>query len=504
MNTNTRRDFRRSTFAGLIGLGVGVGLCGVLAYIFVGPAALPAALSLKTAGRLPRAAVDDPDVAKRDEQARRTADALMDGLVKKDAVALASHCGCPFLWGRLDKQRVIENPAEIRRCFSDELLQGWEPKMYAPQRSWTPSLAPSAFFDRYADHFGVMPRGKERMDAFRFQESDRMIVDEDRGMLIAVRATADGPRVIAVVIGGFQPPPFRLTRDVIYGRKFGTALTFDLVQPKKAGNRAAVLQLISDTFTSFPEPIVNSLFARHQGLLDLGYTIVFVTHSSTPRHPIPEIVGDVRRAVRYVRFHASRLDLDPDRIAVMGGSSGGYLALMTGASEDDAQPFPPTYDPERMLDLPNDPVESVSGKATAIVAYFPITDWMNYGASGKTVFDYPGFRPYLGVLDLDDFNDKTHGLTRVIDRAEQLRRLKALSPVNRAGRGFPPTLLFHGGKDPNVPSQQSESLARTLEAAGADVELVVKPTEGHGWPDGPEDQNTLVVWLNRRLLGKSR
>ncbi len=416
MDTNARRDFGRLTFAGLIGLGVGVGLSGLLAYVFVGPAALPAVSSLKMASRLPRAAVDDPDGAKRDEQARRTADAVIDGLVKKDDVALASLCGRPFLWGRLDRQRVIEDPAELRRCFSDELLQGWEPKMYAPRRSWAPSLAPSAWFDRYADHLGTMPRLKERLDAFRFIESDRMIVDEERGMLIAARATADGPRVIAVVLGGFQPAPFRLTRDVIYGRKFGTALTFDLVQPKKAGNRAAVLRLISDTFTSGTQPVGNSLFARDQGLLDLGYTIVFVTHSSAPRHPISEIVGDVRRAVRYVRFHASRLDLDPDRIAVMGGSSGGYLALMTGASENDAQPFPPAYDPIRMLDLPADPVESVSGKATAIVAYFPITDWVNYGASGKTVFDYPGFRPYLGVLDLDDFDDKTHGLTRVSDR----------------------------------------------------------------------------------------
>ncbi len=157
-----------------------------------------------------------------------------------------------------------------------------------------------------------------------------------------------------------------------------------------------------------------------------------------------------------------------------------------------------------MFDLSSDPLNSVSGKATAIVAYFPITDWLNYGASGKTVFDYPGWRPYLGILNLDDFDDKTHGLTRVSERAEQLRRLKDLSPINRAGRGFSPTLLLHGEKDPNVPVQQSESLARTLKAAGVDVELVVKPNEGHGWPDGPEDQKRIVAWLNQRLLGKGR
>jgi acetyl esterase/lipase len=98
------------------------------------------------------------------------------------------------------------------------------------------------------------------------------------------------------------------------------------------------------------------LHAREQGLLDRGYTIIYVTHSGVPRHPIPEIVGDVRRAVRYIRFHAARLDLDPDRIAVFGGSAAGYLALMAGTSDEDSQLFPPTYDPVRQFDLPSDPV----------------------------------------------------------------------------------------------------------------------------------------------------
>ncbi len=173
---------------------------------------------------------------------------------------------------------------------------------------------------------------------------------------------------------------------------------------------------------------------------------------------------------------------------------------MAGTSDDDAQPFPPTYDPVRLFDLPGDPVESVSGKATTIVAYFPITDWVNFGETGKTVFDYKPF-PFVGILDLYDYDDKTKGYTRISDRTEQLRRLKALSPVNRVGRGFPPTLLFHGANDTHVPVQQSESMARALKAAGVDVELVVKPNEEHGWPDNAADQKTLVEWLDRRLLG---
>jgi acetyl esterase/lipase len=398
----------------------------------------------------------------------------------------------------------MDNSAEIERCLSDELMRGWEPSLYAPTRTLSLPVSPSAFFDRYADQFGSIPLIKERLEAFHLKESDRLVVEETRGMLIAVRTTANSSRVIAIVLGGFQPPSFILTRDVIYGRKFGTVLTLDVIQPKKGGNRAAVLHLISGTFSSSPPAIGSTLHARQQGLVDLGYTVIYVTHSCAPWHPISEIVGDIRRAVRFIRFHASRLDLDPDRIAVMGSSSGGYLALTAGTSEGDALPFPPAYDLETPPDHPSDPVQSVSGKATAVVAYYPVTDWMNYGETGKTVFDSVGFHPYLGILDQYDYDDKTNGLIRVSDRKEQLRRLKALSPVNQAGRSFAPTLLFHGGKDANVPLQQSESMARILKASGADVELVVKPNEGHGWPDNAEDQKTLVDWLDRRLLKKGR
>ena len=50
----------------------------------------------------------------------------------------------------------------------------------------------------------------------------------------------------------------------------------------------------------------------------------------------------------------------------------------------------------RQLGLAGDPVESVSGKASAIVAYYPVTDFVNFGATGKTVFDDNPF-PFVGL-----------------------------------------------------------------------------------------------------------
>lgn len=146
---------------------------------------------------------------------------------------------------------------------------------------------------------------------------------------------------------------------------------------------------------------------------------------------------------------------------------------------------------------------SVSGKATAIVAYFPVTDFANFGETEKTVFDDNPF-PFVGILDLYDYDDKTMRFSLISDRAEQFRRLKTLSPVNRVRRGFPPTLLFHGAKDAHVPVQQSEHMAQALKAARVDVELVIKPNEEHGWPDNAADQKRLVEWLDRRLLSERR
>ena len=44
--------------------------------------------------------------------------------------------------------------------------------------------------------------------------------------------------------------------------------------------------------------------------------------SGTPKHSIPEVLADVQKAVRFVRYNAKRLNLNPDRLGVMGSSRG--------------------------------------------------------------------------------------------------------------------------------------------------------------------------------------
>lgn len=52
----------------------------------------------------------------------------------------------------------------------------------------------------------------------------------------------------------------------------------------------------------------------------------FVLNYRVFPYKYPAITEDVLRAVRYVRYHADELNVDPDKIAVLGFSAGGHLA----------------------------------------------------------------------------------------------------------------------------------------------------------------------------------
>jgi len=95
---------------------------------------------------------------------------------------------------------------------------------------------------------------------------------------------------------------FTRQEDVIYGRKFGTALTMDVFKPKEHGNSIGIVQVISGGWFSSHDNI-----GPHPGfiaLVERGYTVFAVVHGSQPKFTIPEAVADMNRAVRFIRFHA--------------------------------------------------------------------------------------------------------------------------------------------------------------------------------------------------------
>ena len=107
---------------------------------------------------------------------------------------------------------------------------------------------------------------------------------------------------------------------MIYGRKFGTALTMDVFTPKAKPQRRGH-RLGGQRRVPFRARIDQS-WPTSGPLLERGYTVFAVVHGSQPQFTVPEIIQDINRAVRFIRYHAKDYGIDtrPDRnLRCLGG-----------------------------------------------------------------------------------------------------------------------------------------------------------------------------------------
>ena len=119
--------------------------------------------------------------------------------------------------------------------------------------------------------------------------------------------------------------------DVVYGHKYGLALTFDVFTPKKNANGAGVLFMVSGGWHSRWSPPGQAV-NRFKPLLEKGFTVFSVRHGSSPKFKIPEVVSDVRRSVRFIRLNAEKYGVDPQRLGVYGGSADSGSGAFSPAS----------------------------------------------------------------------------------------------------------------------------------------------------------------------------
>jgi acetyl esterase/lipase len=278
------------------------------------------------------------------------------------------------------------------------------------------------------------------------------------------------------------------TEDVIYGRKYGTALTFDVFTPKQNANGAAVIWVVSGGWVSAHElvPVMTKHFAVRE-FVNRGYTVFAVVHGSQPKFTIPEILQDMNRAVRYIRTHAADFKIDPDRIGITGGSAGGHLSLMQGTAGTAGNP------------KATDPVERTSSRVQAVACFFPPTDFLNYGAPGENGLGRGRLKNFGAPFAFSDLDPMRHVFVPVTDEEKILEIGRKISPVTHVTAESPPTLIVHGDKDELVPLQQAEVIIAKMKAAGVPCELVVKPGGGHGWPDIDKDAVKLADWMDKYL-----
>jgi acetyl esterase/lipase len=279
-------------------------------------------------------------------------------------------------------------------------------------------------------------------------------------------------------------PTFKRQQDVIYGRKFGTALTMDIFTPKEGAIGKGIIWTVSGGWYSSHEAI-NPAFIDE--FLKRGYTVFAVVHGSQPKFTIPECVADMNRAVRFIRFHSKDYQIDPDHLGITGASAGGHLSLMQGTAGD-------TGDPKS-----KDPVDKISSRVQAVACFFPPTDFLNYGEKGKEALGRGTLKDFRAPFDFQEFDSKARAFVLITDEEKRREIGRSISPINHVSPDDPPTLIIHGDADKLVPIQQAEIIIAKLKQAGVPAELVVKKGAGHGWPDLLKDMPTITDWFDKYL-----
>ena len=287
-----------------------------------------------------------------------------------------------------------------------------------------------------------------------------------------------------------RPPPQerdvdpRIERDVPFGMVSGGTLLMDVYRPVSA-NGYGIVHITGSGWHSALAATAPQQKASRQvevfglPLVEAGYTVFAINHRTAPLHKHPAQLEDVRRAVRYIRQHASRWGIEPERVGGVGGSSGGHLTLMLGLCDSPGDADDP------------DPVNRQNAKLQAIVPWAPPTDLIlsngKYGSG--TLASLFGMR----LMERDR------------ETSEPFRAYRDASPIHYVSQDDPPTLLIHGDADTVVPIRHAEILEERLRSSGVPVDVLTIPGGGHGAtfpskaPSAPNYVAATVEWFDRHL-----
>lgn len=250
-----------------------------------------------------------------------------------------------------------------------------------------------------------------------------------------------------------------LKTHIVFSTANGEELSLQLLKPMWSSGGSGFPLVVFIQGSSWTKPNQFWQLPQLSLLARRGYVIASVTHRSCWDIPAPAFLKDVKTALRFLRAHAEKYDIDPERVCAFGTSSGGNTALMLGLTADD-----PAFE--------TDEWDGYSTAVSCVVDCFGPADLI------KMIDDQYGAMP-------KNEENLLYALGGASPDAYQ-QTLRAISPIEyvKENLSLPPFLILHGDADSVVLFEDSEALHDKLNALGYRADLVRvtdAPHEGSFW-----------------------
>ncbi|WP_248510275.1 alpha/beta hydrolase [Sporosarcina sp. NCCP-2222] len=221
---------------------------------------------------------------------------------------------------------------------------------------------------------------------------------------------------------------------------------------------------------------------------EAGFHVFSVDYRLAPETKLPGIREDIESLIVWLKTEASSmLDFDPNRVAVVGNSAGGYLALLSGTFEVKPDAIVSFYGYGQVTgDWYKEPSVHFTAMPTVpemlanqLVQPSPIS-----AAPIQTRYAI-----YLYCRQTGSWLDWVAGK----DLAKDEVALKNFAPVELADAAYPATLLIHGDADKDVPYSESVGMKAKLDALGVCNELLTIRQGQHNFDANMEDPEAIYA-----------
>jgi alpha-L-fucosidase 2 len=261
------------------------------------------------------------------------------------------------------------------------------------------------------------------------------------------------------------------TQDgLVYGVADGQTLTMDYYAPKGPGPHPIAIVIHGGGYQRGDSKSGSEAYCA-DFLAPAGYAVFSINYRLAPKYPYPYMVYDVERSIRYIRYNAKKWNADPNKIALVGGSAGGFLSNMVGLLNAPGDP------------KATDPVDRESARVQAVVTLFA-------QSSFATV----------------PLNQDVHALLDpLIQQKGEAEALREASPITYVSKDAPPFLLILGDQDEYIPFTEATNQQAALRKVGVECDIIRIPGGKHGtggWhklANVPDWERQMVVWLNTHL-----